>query len=68
MIEMKVEISALLRESLTDLALNRATRRVSAGVNLGRRDRGMEIILLKSGPARRSVAQRTKSGDGTATG
>ena len=68
LIEMKVEISALLRESLTDLALNRATRRVSAGVNLGRRDRGMEIRLLKSGPAQRSVAQRTKSGDGTTTG
>ena len=47
---MKVEISALFRGSLTDLALNRATRRVSAGVDLGRTDRGMEIRLLKSGP------------------
>ena len=60
---MKVEISALFRGSLTGLALNRATRRVSAGVDLARRDRGMEIRLLKSGPA-----QRSKSGGGTATG
>ena len=63
---MKVEMSALFRGSLTDLALNRATRRVSAGVDFGRKDRGMEFRLSKSVPARRSVTQRSKSGGGTA--
>ena len=66
--EMKVEISALWRGSLTDIALNRATWRVAARIELGRGDRVMEISLLKSGPVQWSVTQRSKSGGGMATG
>ena len=43
--EMKEEISALLRGSVTALALDKATRRVSVEVDLGRGDREMEIRL-----------------------
>ena len=42
---MKVEVSALVRGSLTVVASNKATRRVSVEVDLGRGDREMEIRL-----------------------
>ena len=51
---MKVEISALVRGSLTVVASNKATRRVSAGVDVGRAQRqrdGDQIIQVRPSAA-----------------
>ena len=51
---MKVEVSALVRGSLTVVASNKATRRVSAGVDVGRAQRqrdGDQIIQVRPSAA-----------------